>query len=101
MPQKNKNEEEKNIENIKIPHFTEVKHKDLSLQLEYLTKYANDIIILKDEKGNLVQVNDKAVKQYGFSKEKLLKMTINQLRAPENRLSLEADMEHIAASNGL
>ncbi|MDO8969214.1 MAG: PAS domain S-box protein, partial [Saprospiraceae bacterium] len=46
---------------------------------DYLTMYANDIILLSDEKYNLIEVNDRACQVYGYSREELLKMKASDL----------------------
>jgi PAS domain S-box-containing protein len=48
---------------------------------EYLFKFANDIIILTDENGNIIEVNGKAEKVYGYSRTEFLKMKYEQLVA--------------------
>lgn len=52
---------------------------------DYLVKYANDIIILTDFKGNIHKVNDKAITSYGYSREEMLKLNIIQLKPPETQ----------------
>ena len=52
---------------------------------DYLVKYANDIIILTDFKGNIYKVNDKAILTYRYSREEMLKLNIIQLRPPETQ----------------
>lgn len=44
-----------------------------------LTKYANDIILSADKNGKILEVNQKAVDIYGYSKEELLKMNFLDL----------------------
>ena len=46
---------------------------------EYLVKYANDIILLMDQEGNLTEVNDRAVAAYGYDREELLQLNILDL----------------------
>jgi len=46
---------------------------------EYLFKFANDIIILTDEIGNIIEVNGKAEKVYGYTREEFLTMKYEQL----------------------
>ena len=45
----------------------------------YLARYANDIILLLDAKGNIVEANDRAVEAYGYDRRELLALHYDQL----------------------
>ena len=45
----------------------------------YLARYANDIILLLDAKGNIVEANDRAVEAYGYDRRELLALRYDQL----------------------
>lgn len=47
---------------------------------EYLTKYANDIIVVTDEAGHIVEANERAVNAYGYTRDELLNMRVSDLR---------------------
>lgn len=49
----------------------------------YLAKYANDIIVLCDSEFRIVEMNDRALEAYGYTREELLGRHISKLRAPE------------------
>ncbi|MBA4387083.1 MAG: hypothetical protein C0404_03820 [Verrucomicrobia bacterium] len=52
---------------------------------EYLTKYANDIILLADaDARTIVEVNDAALKAYGYSREEMIGMNVALLRRPDD-----------------
>ena len=51
----------------------------LTQQLDFLTLYANDIILLCDEQGNILQVNERAMAAYGYDKAALLSMNRHDL----------------------
>lgn len=53
----------------------------LSSHLNYLAKYANDIILLLDDAGNLTDFNDRAIEAFGYSAEELSGMHLDHLRA--------------------
>ena len=53
--------------------------------IHYLSKYANDIIILLDENFRFIEVNDHVVDFYGYTREELIGMHASQLRAPETK----------------
>ena len=56
---------------------------------DYLVKYANDIIILADFKGNIYEANDKTVSAYGYPRDEMLKMNITQLRSKKTRCPID------------
>jgi len=39
---------------------------------DYLTRFANDIILLTNEKGEVLEANDRAIATYGYPREKNL-----------------------------
>ena len=63
--------------------------KALQQHFEYVIKYANDIICLADLKGNIYEVNDKAVNTYGYPYNELLKLHLSQLQPEENKATFE------------
>ncbi len=83
------------ISNSKREKLLLVKHFD------YLMKYANDIIILSDLKGNIIEVNDKAVTTYGYTRSEILKINIEQLRASELSYLFTQRIEEIVTKGGL
>ncbi|MFB3918976.1 MAG: PAS domain S-box protein [Candidatus Velamenicoccus archaeovorus] len=54
-------------------------------RLGYLTKYANDLIILLDENFNLLEVNERAEDVYGYTRDELVGKHATFLRASEVR----------------
>jgi len=68
---------------------------------DYLTRYANDIILLCDEKGNILEVNERAMVAYGFSRKMLLKMNIRDLRIPEERNKLDEQIKTAESPLGM
>jgi PAS domain S-box-containing protein len=51
---------------------------------DYLSRFANDIILLLDNNGRILEANDRAVAAYGFSREELLDKTVRDLRHPSD-----------------
>jgi PAS domain S-box-containing protein len=69
---------------IQIQHLEEErKHKALIRHFDYIVKYANDIFLLTDGDLNIVEVNDRAVQVYGYTREEMLKLNDRDLREPE------------------
>ena len=68
---------------------------------EYLTRYANDIIIFADRDGKVVEVNNRALMAYGYAMDEFLQLNGKDLRAFESLSSLEEDMRLIEARGSL
>lgn len=61
----------------------------------YLTRYANDIIMLLDDKGNLIQMNEKGLEKYGYSEKEIMGMNIRRLRAGSTHSRLPRQLEEV------
>lgn len=59
----------------------ETEKKALIQHYGFLHKYANDIIILSDYTGQIIDVNDKAISTYQYSQEEFLELTLTDLRS--------------------
>jgi PAS domain S-box-containing protein len=55
--------------------------KALTGHFDSLTRYANDIIMLADENGRIVEANQRAVQAYGYTEEELKSLYTASLRA--------------------
>jgi len=53
--------------------------------IHYLSKYANDFIILLDENFRFIEVNERVIDFYGYTREELIGMHASQLRASETK----------------
>ncbi len=58
-----------------------VERQAIVKHFEYLIKYANDIILLADMDGRIVEANDQACKAYGYSQEEIHKLRIQDIQA--------------------
>jgi len=79
----------------------EVERQALGKHYEYLTKHANDIILLMDQEGKIVEGNERATEIYGYSRDELLRLNIKDLRSPESRYALDAQMKEVEEQDGL
>ena len=68
---------------------------------EYLTKHANDIILLADREGKIKDFNERAVATYGYSYDELIQMNLKDLRSPETRTLLNGQIKEVEEHNGL
>jgi PAS domain S-box-containing protein len=79
----------------------ELEHQALVRHFDYLAKYANDIILLMDSGGQLIEVNDRAVAAYGYTSEELLRLNIRDLRPPESHALIAERISEAARPDGL
>ncbi|MDD2764796.1 MAG: PAS domain S-box protein [Opitutaceae bacterium] len=69
-------------------------------RLALVTRHANDIILLTDTEGKIVEANDRAVQIYGYTLDELRKKTLPELRAPESRAGFEHDIGLLQSADG-
>ena len=62
---------------------------------EYLTRYANDIIVMTDKYGRIMEANEKAVASYGYSRDELLQTNIADLQAHDTLEDYELQMKRL------
>ncbi|MDO8988900.1 MAG: PAS domain S-box protein [Sideroxyarcus sp.] len=74
---------------------SEIARQRLLQQLNYLSKFANDIILLADESGNIVDFNDRALEAYGYSAGEFSKLTIFDLWEMDLIAKIVEDMKKI------
>ncbi len=72
-----------------------IKHYD------YLTKYANDIIFLLDENRRVVEINERGVETYGYTREEFIGMDADRLRADDQKAPFKTQMSQLALQKGL
>jgi diguanylate cyclase (GGDEF)-like protein/PAS domain S-box-containing protein len=61
----------------------QLQRRILRTHYQSLLKLANDIILLLDDQGRIVEANDRAVVAYGYARTELLGRDVRQLRAPD------------------
>ena len=77
------------------------KVEEILHRYELLAAHSRDIILFMNrDDGQILEANAAAVKAYGYSREKLLKFTIHDLRAVETR-DLTADQMEVAYEQGI
>jgi len=81
--------------------LAEMQRQVLSQHLNYLSKYANDAILLMDDQGKLIEANDKALDLYGYTREELLRLPPSRLRTPEALTDYEAQWQQAELQYGL
>jgi PAS domain S-box-containing protein len=69
--------------------------KALEKHYWYLTKYANDIIMLANQKGELIQLNEKGLERYGYTEQEIQGMNIGRLRAKHTLKQLPGQIREV------
>jgi len=84
-----------------IQYETELEKRRLAQRYEYLTRHANDIILLIDREGKIVDANERAASSYGYNRDELLQLNLKDLRSPETRSLSDTQMKQVEEQNGL
>ena len=71
------------------------------LRWSALAAFSNEAVLLLDGDGRILQVNDRAAQMYGWSREELLRLSIRDLRALEERASLEGHLQAVRIAGEL
>lgn len=66
---------------------------------EFLTRYANDMILLADRDGAILDANERAIAAYGYTREEMLELNLNELWAPES-LGIVEDHKRVVEKDG-
>jgi len=69
-------------------------------RLDYLIRFANDIVLLMDEDGNIIQANESAARGYGYRREDLLGRNIRELRHASTRDTVGAHLDAARRDGG-
>jgi len=62
---------------------------------DFLTRYANDVVILADDQGRILEVNDRASSVYGYTREELLDMSLADLHPLGARDCAMEELAHV------
>ncbi|MBN1632846.1 MAG: PAS domain S-box protein [Ignavibacteria bacterium] len=87
------------ISRIKLYHRLE--ESELQTEKESLERYydvfkesTNDIMILSDTRGNILEINNNALKIYGHSREEMLKINLQDLSSKSKKLEFASELEN-------
>ena len=84
----------------KKQYQAEIERLTLVQHFGYLTQYVNDIVFLMDQDLNIVEVNDRAVELFGYTRDELLRMNIRDVRSPEHRSTLDDHIREVEKRKG-
>ena len=79
----------------------ETERRVLEKQFAYLIKNANDIILLLNEGGQIIEANDKALSTYNFTRDELLELNISDVRSEETMALVTRQLNDITVRGGL
>jgi PAS domain S-box-containing protein len=79
----------------------ERERRALAQRYEYLTMFANDIILVANQSLKIVEANNKAVASYGYQREELLGANLTDLYPPGSEQVLNNFMRHVEEKSGL
>jgi PAS domain S-box-containing protein len=80
---------------------SEREHKSLAERIAFLSKHANDIMLFTDRDWRIVDANDRASAAYGYTLAELQRLTLRDLRTPEDRSEFERQARQVDAQNDL
>jgi PAS domain S-box-containing protein len=78
----------------------QVDHALLARHYDYLSKYANDAILLTDDAYRILEVNDRATELYGLSRKELIGLPSTELRAPAAKHEFADQLDKVRAGGG-
>jgi PAS domain S-box-containing protein len=79
----------------------EIERQILLQRYEFLTKYANDIILPTDRHLKIIEANERALESYGFNRDEMIGLDVRNLRSPEERPLLEEQFKQLEEQKGL
>jgi len=74
---------------------SETKRRSLEAKYFSLFSQANDAIMLVDDNGKIIDVNERAIQMYGYTKDELLTLSVQELRDPSSAQKVPSDMEGV------
>ncbi len=78
----------------------EFDRQTLEKRFDFLSKFANDSIVLADEM-KIAEVNDRAIETYGYTRDELLQLHVWDLRTPETKPFFEEEFKKQIDGKGL
>ncbi|MBM4275703.1 MAG: PAS domain S-box protein [Deltaproteobacteria bacterium] len=79
----------------------ERERRALAQRYEYLTRFANDIILVADQNLKIVEANNRALTAYGYEWEELLQLRLKDLYPPGSEPVINNLLRHVEEERGL
>lgn len=92
---------QKNMQFSLREYQARLERQALEQRYEYLTRYANDLILLVDSDQRIIEVNERAVASYEYTRNELLQMKLIDLESVETRSDFHLRMRDLEEQKGL
>jgi PAS domain S-box-containing protein len=79
----------------------EAEGRAMGQQLKLLSRYGNDLVLVLDAEGRVLEANDRAVAAYQYDREQLLRLKVTELRAPEVNDDFPGQFEEVKRSSNI
>jgi PAS domain S-box-containing protein len=79
----------------------ERERRALTQRYEYLTRFANDIILVTNQSLRIIEANDRAVTSYAYTRDELLNLHLIDLYPPGSEPVIDTLMRHVEEKSGL
>ncbi len=70
-------------------------------RMAWMSRHANDVILLLDEDGRIIDCNERAELTYGYSRDELLRKTVFELRSDGSRKAADGQFREVLARGAL
>ena len=88
-------------ENLQRQLASERERQTLAERILYLTRHANDIILLLDAEWRILEANERAAEAYGYTAEEFRQLTMRDLRSAAVRPEFELVDRRVQAGEGV
>jgi PAS domain S-box-containing protein len=89
-------------ESYRKEYEAESERKVYAQRYEHLTEHANDIILLSEKDGRIIDANERAFQTYGYDhKEEMLQLTLPDLSSAATKALLNGKLKDIEKRNGM
>ncbi len=78
----------------------EIERLTLAQRLDYLSRHANDMILLADPDFKIIEANERAKEAYGYTDDEMTRLSLIELHAPEARLTLDEQIKRVEELGG-
>ena len=85
----------------KQQYQAQISSKALSEHVAYLTKHANDTILLMDDQWRIIQANDRAISAYGYSQDELHRLKLRDLQTEATPSQLQHQVDNMRKKGGI
>jgi len=85
----------------KQQYQSEISSKALTEHLAYLTKYANDMILLMDDQWRIIQANDRSISAYGYTQSELYRLKLRDLQTEAQQSQFQRQVEDMRQRGGI